>query len=220
MQLFDQLLQFPLFQGMSHDDLAMVAGRTKFSFLKYRASQVVVTEDEPCNQMFFLLSGTLRVETRSDDHNYSVVEELLAPYMVQPEAIFGYYQRYTHTFHAQTECSFLAIGKEEVRRLCGELLVFRLNLLNLFATQSQKQLRQPWRHYPETLSDRIVRFFAQRCVYPAGPKTFHILMTQLANEVGDSRLDVSRALNKLQREGLLQLHRGRIEIPQMERLLA
>ena len=44
-------------------------------------------------------------------------------------------------------------------------------------------------------------------------------MTQLAAEVGDSRLDVSRALNRLQRDGLLTLHRGRIEIPQMERLL-
>ena len=44
-------------------------------------------------------------------------------------------------------------------------------------------------------------------------------MTQLAAEVGDSRLDVSRALNRLQDAGLLTLHRGRVEIPQMERLL-
>jgi DNA-binding GntR family transcriptional regulator len=44
-------------------------------------------------------------------------------------------------------------------------------------------------------------------------------MTQLAAEVGDSRLDVSHALNRLQDNGLLSLHRGRIEVPQMERLL-
>jgi len=36
--------------------------------------------------------------------------------------------------------------------------------------------------------------------------------------VGDSRLDVSRVLNRLQDEGLVELHRGRIEIPQMELL--
>jgi DNA-binding GntR family transcriptional regulator len=43
-------------------------------------------------------------------------------------------------------------------------------------------------------------------------------MTQLADELGDSRLDVSRALNQLQRDGLLELRRGRIIVPQMELL--
>jgi hypothetical protein len=72
---------------------------------------------------------------------------------------------------------------------------------------------------PGTLEDRIVRFFAQHCIYPAGPKVFHILMNRLADELNDSRLNVSRALNALQREGKIVLRRGRVEIPQMERLL-
>ena len=44
-------------------------------------------------------------------------------------------------------------------------------------------------------------------------------MEQLAREVNDSRLDVSRALNAMQRDGLLVLRRGRIEIPSLEHLL-
>ena len=43
-------------------------------------------------------------------------------------------------------------------------------------------------------------------------------MERLAEEVNDSRLNISHALNAMQAEGLLQLHRGRIEIPQLERL--
>ena len=57
------------------------------------------------------------------------------------------------------------------------------------------------------------------CIYPAGPKTFYILMNRLADEVGDSRLDVSRSLNDMQRRGVLILHRGRIEIPSLELLI-
>jgi hypothetical protein len=64
-----------------------------------------------------------------------------------------------------------------------------------------------------------VRFFFSHCLYPAGPKTFYVLMTQLAQELNDSRLDVSRALNEMQADRLLTLHRGRIEIPMIERLL-
>ena len=44
-------------------------------------------------------------------------------------------------------------------------------------------------------------------------------MQQLADQLNDSRLDVSQALNQLQKEGLLSLYRGRIEIPMLERLL-
>jgi hypothetical protein len=44
-------------------------------------------------------------------------------------------------------------------------------------------------------------------------------MTQLAMEVGDSRLDVSNVLNAMQKDELIILHRGRIEIPSLERLL-
>lgn len=219
MQLYDQLLLFPLFQGMSRDDLAQVAGQTKFGFVKCSAGETVVSEDAPSTQLYFLLSGQLRVETRSDDHAYSVVEQLQAPSMLQPETIFGYNQRYTHTFAATADSSFITISKDEVLRLSDQFLVFRLNLLNLYATQSQKLLAQPWHRFPASLTERIVRFLSRRCLYPAGPKTFYILMTRLAAEVGDSRLDVSRALNQLQRDGLVILRRGRIEVPHMERLL-
>ena len=91
--------------------------------------------------------------------------------------------------------------------------------MNHLATQTQKLIQSHWRRSPLSLRERIVRFFFQHTLYPAGPKTFHILMERLAEEVNDSRLNVSRALNRMQEAGVLELHRGRIEIPQLERLL-
>ena len=219
LKIYDKLLQFTLFQGMSHADLMEVVGHTKFGFSKHPEGQRIVKDDDVCDHLIFLTAGTLSVETVSDNRTCRVSETVNAPYAIQVEQLFGLTQRYTSTFRTLTECSFITIDKDELLRLSEGFLVFRLNLLNLYATQAQKLLRQPWRHRPESLSDRIVRFLVHHCVYPAGPKTFHILMTQLAAEVGDSRLDVSRVLNQLQRDGLLHLHRGRIEVPQMERLI-
>lgn len=219
LQIYEKLLLFPLFQGMSRDDLEQVAGHTRLGFSKINAGTTVVADGDDCQQLFFMINGTLRVETMSDDRGYTVVEQLEAPVILQPEVIFGYTQRYTHTYIAQTDANFIAIGKDEVLRLSEDFLVFRLNLLNLFATQTQKTVRMLWQHVPDSLENRIVRFFAQHCLYPAGSKVFHILMNRLANELNDSRLDISRALNALQHEGKIVLRRGRVEIPQMERLL-
>ena len=178
-----------------------------------------MAEGDDCRQLFFLINGSLRVETTADDRGYMVEEQLEAPVILQPEVIFGYTQRYTHTYIAQTDANFIIVDKDEVLRLSEDFLVFRLNLLNMFATQTQKMSRLLWQYVPDSLEDRIVRFFAQHCLYPAGPKVFYILMNRLANELNDSRLNVSRALNALQREGKIVLRRGRVEIPLMERLL-
>ncbi|MBR2205808.1 MAG: Crp/Fnr family transcriptional regulator [Prevotella sp.] len=219
LQIYDRLLQFPLFQGMSRDDLEIVAGHTRFGFLKVSAGRQIIHAGDPCTHLYFLINGTLKIETYSDDSRYSVTEQMSSPYILQQESVFGYYQRYTHNFYALTDANFLTLDKEEVVRLSEDFLVFRLNLMNHLATQSQKLIQMQWRRSPQSLRERIVRFFFQHTLYPAGPKTFHILMERLAEEVNDSRLNVSRALNRMQEAGVLELHRGRIEIPQLERLL-
>jgi CRP-like cAMP-binding protein len=219
LQIYDRLLQFPLFQGMSRDDLEIVAGHIRFGFHKVAAGRQVIQAGAPCVNLCFLINGTLRTVTLSDDNRYSVVEQMSSPYILQQEAIFGYHQRYTHSFYALTDSNFLTLEKEEVLRLTEDFLVFRLNLMNHLATQSQKLIQAQWQHCPETLQGRIVRFFLQHTLQPFGPKTFYILMERLAEEVNDRRLNVSHVLNRMQASGLIVLHRGRIEIPQMERLL-
>lgn len=218
-QIYEQLLQFPLFQGMSRDDLEIIAGHTRFDFVKMAAGRPVVKAGDGCTQLFFLINGTVKVKSYSDDFSYSVEEQISAPYIFELDAIFGYYQHYTHDFTAVSDVNFITIDKEEVVRLSEDFLVFRLNLINNFATKVQKHTRQIWYQTPQTLMERIVRFFVRHCVYPAGSKVFNILMMRLAVELNDSRLNVSRVLNQMQRESLLVLSRGKVEIPQLERLL-
>ena len=114
LKIYDQLLQFPLFQGMSHDDLEIVAGHIRFGFLKVSAGKRIVTAGDPCNQLYFVISGMVKVEHFADDGRISVMEHMSAPYVIQQEAIFGYYQRYTRNVTAQTDVSLLTIDKEEM----------------------------------------------------------------------------------------------------------
>ena len=219
LQIYDQLLQFPLFQGMSRDDLEIVAGHTRFGFSKLSSGKKIVVDGEPCTQLYFLRDGSVTVETFAEDHRFSVVERMSAPFILQQEAIFGYHQCYTHTYTSLTKVNMLTIDKEEVLRLLEEFLIFRLNMVNLFATQTQKLFRRAWQRSPQSLRERACRFFLEHSTYPAGHKTFYILMGQLAEELNDSRLNVSRLLKELEQEELVESHRGRVEIPQLERLI-
>jgi CRP-like cAMP-binding protein len=147
------------------------------------------------------------------------VEHIHAPYTIQPERIFGLIQHYSHDFMAEETCGFVRIDKEEILKLSDNYFIFKLNLLNLLSREVQVCAREPWKSVPKNLEERIVRFIGQRCIRPAGRKEIFIKMTRLAEELNDSRLDVSIALNHLQDKGLIQLSRGKITVPAMEDLL-
>ena len=219
LKFYDHLLQFSLFQGLSRAELLQMAGNTKFGFLKLPSGKTVVREGDICSQLFFLISGKLTVTTQSDAHTYSVTESLSSPWLLQLEVLFGASTRFTCSASTATEVHFITLAKDEVMRLLDDFLIIRLNLLNILSTLAQRRSRQPWRRTPADVRQRITRFLIDHCVYPAGAKDVAILMRDLAFELNTSRLEVSNALNDMQREGLLHLHRGHIEIPSLERLL-
>ncbi|WP_104368512.1 Crp/Fnr family transcriptional regulator [Prevotella sp. MGM1] len=218
-QLYDKLLQFPLFQGMGRSELMQIISRTKFNFMKFPAGKRIIKEGDKCNNMYLLMNGTIRTVTASDDHNYIIDEELGAPYMIQPECIFGLSQRFRSTVYARTDVNIIAINKKEVVNLSETFIVFRINMINFFASQTQKQINLLWKHRPANLKERIASFIIARCSHPAGHKSVKIRMTQLAEELNDSRLNISIALNSMQDDGLIILSRGMITIPKLEKVI-
>lgn len=216
--IYERLLELPLFQGMSMTDLTTAVGQTPFGFHKFDAGTIIINEGDTCDHLLFLLNGQLEVSAMADDHGYEIIEQMKAPDIIQPECFFGLTQRYTRTFRAATPCNFLALGKHEVNQL-ADIYIFRLNLLNILSTQSQKHQRRLWHPAANSLQKRIIAFVESHCLRPAGPKLLKIKMTRLADELNDSRLEISRALNNMQAEGLIQLRRGVISIPAMEKLI-
>lgn len=217
-QLYDKLLQFSLFRGLSYNDLTQIVAHTKFDFRKYEVGQTVATEGETCGKLCLLTDGILQTMRWSDDHSYCVVEEMPSPEAFLLERLFGLRQHFTATYTALTPCNLMLIDKREVMRLMDTFVIFHINVLNIVTTQAQKLSDREWHPQPAALDRRVARFLTGHCSCPSGCKSFHIRMEQLAVEVNDSRLNVSRVLNNFQDRGLVFLKRGRIDIPRIERL--
>ena len=218
LKLFDTLTALPLFKGMGHDELSRLAGRTKFDFIKLQAGRMAVCCGQPTGRLLMLAGGRLQAKTYSADGAYCITEEIDAPYTIEPERLFGLRQASASTFTALTDANLIAISKVEVARLCDEFIAFRLNLLNLLATEAQRRTERLWLAPPADLRGRIAGFVTARCLTPRGRKQVSILMERLAAEVNDSRLDVSHALKSMRDAGLIEQGRGLITIPDIERL--
>lgn len=218
-KLHERLLELPLFQGMSRGDLEEVIASIRFADLSFAKGKTVINDGDTCDRLYFLIKGTISVTGYADDNGYSVTETFTAPEILQPDRIFGLTQRYTRTVETATDCSFICIDKMETLLLADRYEIFRLNLLNIICTKSQRLTHIPWRTHPKQIRQKIVRFIETRCLRPAGEKTVRIKMERLAKEIGESRLNVSRVLNEMHSEKIISLKRGEIHISALERII-
>ena len=161
--LYDKLLQFPLFQGMSHSELMEVVAHTRIGFHKYPAEKTLWTAGSRCEQLVFLINGQLQSEHFSGPRPCRVVEQLSAPYVLEPERLYGVEQHYQHTYSTLTDTNILTIDKAEVRLLMETQLVFRLNYVNLLATTCQRYDNRTRQSAPKDLRERLIRYFFSQC---------------------------------------------------------
>lgn len=216
--LNERILELPLFQGMSRNDLEQILANTRFSILSYAKGKTVINENDVCDKLYFLVKGTVTATGHADDNGYSITECLPATEILQPERIFGLTQRYTHTVKALTDCTFISLSKIEIMTLSDKYEIFRLNLLNMICTRSQRLTHFPWRAKPKDVRKKIARFIENRCIRPAGEKFICIRMERLGEEINESRLKVSRELNAMRDEGIISLRRSEIHVYALERI--
>ena len=211
-QIFNRLLILPLFQGMSRSHLQEVVAHTRLGFSQHDEGTVIVRRGDRCTLQRFLVGGSLMAESESDTGDYSMREIITAPYLLQPERLFGLTQNYTYTFTAHSHCQILEISKDEMVRLCAKFDIFRTNLLNILTTQSQRAADEAWHEPARQLPEKIKRFIMSHSLQTSGDKWLHIKMETLARHIGESRLNVSQQLRQWERDGLIHLSRNNIYV--------
>lgn len=218
--MFDTLLQLPLFQGLAYEDFTTIIGKTKLHFMKHKPGESIVQAGETCNQLIFLLNGEITVTTIPEHRLYSFTENQQAPYLIEPYSMFGMNTSYNSTYISCTESHTVRIDKTFVLVELFKYDIFRLNYMNIISNRAQTLYKRLWEKPTENTETRINRFILRHCERPTGQKSLKIKMEDLARLISDTRLNVSKALNNMQDQGLMELHRGEIVIPEVQLLPA
>ena len=217
--MFDTLLQLPLFQGLAQEDFTNILEKVKLNFTKHKAGEVIVKAGDTCSQLIFVLKGEVSSYTSSTDTSYCFTEYFQAPYVIEPQSLFGMTTSYVSTYAAQTETHTVSISKAFVMSELFKYDIFRLNYMNIISSRVQNLNNRLWTKATDSLEKRIGSFILAHIERPTGKKILKIKMEVLAQVVNDTRMGVSRALNSMQKKGLLELHRGEMIIPDTEKLL-
>ena len=216
--MYHMLLRLSLFQGMSRTELFEVLEQTTFHFRKVEDGNIVFRQGEQCGELTFLMSGTLVADTAPLQADFTFAEELSSHLIIEPQSLFGKSPCYKSTYTAKGGVSLLCIDKREVYDLLEAYEIFRINLLNTLCSKAENLHERLWSIAPHGLEGRIALFVRSLCTTHQGDKVLRIKMEDFARLLDDTRLNVSRVLNKWQSEGLIEMKRKEFVFHKVEDL--
>ena len=207
------LTRLPLLQGISSTELLGWEEALRLDIDELPASSLpLIRQGDNCSQLLYLVSGELLREHRSSDGIYTTRSLLKAPAAIEVDRLFGLKPTYRHTYRAKTDVKMLGIRKSLLSSHLMKSEVFRLNLLNALSACAQKREAALLPTRQEEAEERLRHFLATIFPDSEGEAELIIQMKDLATYIGETRLTVSRLLNRWQAEGLISLGRGHFAI--------
>lgn len=207
------LTRLPLLQGISSTDLLSWEDALRLDLDVFPASKLpLIRQGEPCSQLIYLAEGELQREHRSEDGRFSTRSSLRGPAIIEVDRLFGLKPTYEYSYRVETEVKMLGIRKSLINSHLMKNEVFRLNLLNTLSALAQKKAAALLPVQLNNVEERLKHFVGTLFQECEGEVELFIQMKDLARYIGDSRLIVSRLLNRLHEEGSIRLGRGHFTI--------
>lgn len=216
--MFERLVQLPLFQGLTIQELSEMLSHVRLDFVKYQAGDEIVVQGDACKGLVYIINGDVSAEYRDAHNRFVLQEELPQTGVLEPYNMFGLYQKYSRSYSFATDGITLFIEKPVVLRQLVVNDIVKMNILNITCHRYQQTQRLLCNFPENTVMDKIVKFLLSYSTVPKGKKELFIKMNDLADIVHETRLNVSKALNTMQEQGLVGLSRGAIKIKNLQDL--
>lgn len=210
-----------LFGGLTDEALCALAARAVER--KFAREEVVFIEGEEARGLYVIVSGALRAFRTGADGREQVVHTERAGSLIAEVPVFddGVYPA---TAVADEDSVLLSLAKQDVRQVCLEHPQIALAALKLLAGRLRRHAEMVEVLSLRDVGQRLARLLLAEAEAHGkkveGGISFDLSLTnnQIAARVGSVREVVSRALTRLQGDGLVQLKNRRVTIPDEDAL--
>ena len=215
--MFEKMQQLPLFQGMTRFEMSERIERVKLNFCQNKAGEIFAEQGERCDRLIYVLRGKFTAEYLHAEDKYSMTEVMDGPSLIEPYNIYGLNQEYSRTYKFVTDGSTFVIDKLAFKNFLMNYDIVKANMLNIICTRCQNISKRLWLSNNGDIESKILKFLKIHSLQPNGEKRLKIKMEDLARLMGESRINVSRALNAMQDRGIAELKRKEIIIFDIEK---
>lgn len=208
-----------MFRGVSLAKLTEVVEHVKLHFLKLIDGQTIVTAGDPCTNLNFIISGSVRSTVATTDERFKVGQTLNAPGVIAPDFLFGRATTFPCTVKAIGTVSLLQISKQDFIDILKSDDIFLFNYINYVSMNAQKAIQGVPAVAAGSLEERIA-FWIIALTQPAGTDiTLTCCQRDLYALFGVQRSSFIATLDRMKEQGIIDYTSGEISIKSRRELL-
>lgn len=188
---------------------------------KLASGEVLFFAGEEARGLYVLVGGSVRAYRESVEGREQVIHAERAGATIAEVPVFDE-GPYPSTVAAEEDSTVLFIDRRDVRRLCLDHPQIALAALKLLAGRLRKCAELVEALSLHEVDQRLARLLlaeaGTRGAHEGPGRTLDLVLTnqQIAARIGTVREVVSRALNRLQQNGLIRVEGRRVHIPDEE----
>ncbi|MFV0418024.1 MAG: Crp/Fnr family transcriptional regulator [Dysgonomonas sp.] len=213
------LIRTPLFQSVQKDRIDDIFSELHISETQFKKGDILAMQDEPCNRLIILLSGSVKGEMTDPSGKVVKVEDIYAPSPLAILFLFGQENKFPVQATAREDVTALVIPKQSVLKMLSMDEALLKNYLDIsadFASRlSQKLHFMAFRTIRQKLSMYILNLSKKN---QTDIIELDKTKSALAEYFGVSRQSLERELTNMQQEGLITTEKKRIRINEKNKL--
>lgn len=214
MKSFIKLLKnTELFKCFSEVELENIFNEHYYKIKDYEKRAIIYLQNEKCESLDILLSGVITIQKIDQDGKILTINDFISGDVVGENLLFSVNSNYPMTVTAKSDCTLLHVKKELVLKLCQSNECFLRSFLQSLSSKtlilSNKIKSLTMKTIRQCITDFLIfEYFSQ------GNSKIKLNMSKkdLAEKLGVQRSSLSRELNKMRNDGLIEFDANYITI--------
>ncbi|MDR1707215.1 MAG: Crp/Fnr family transcriptional regulator [Prevotella sp.] len=214
------LNQTPLFRSVQSNELEKILSELKISESFFKKGEILALQDEPCNRLIILLSGSVKGEMTDPSGKVVKVEDIYAPSPLAILFLFGQNNRFPVQATAREDSTALVIPRQSILHMLSMNETILNNYLDISADfawrLSQKLHFMSFRTIRQKLAMYILNLSK---ISGSNTVTLDRSKSALAEYFGVSRQSLERELTNMQADELIINNKKEIQITDKNKLV-
>lgn len=211
----ENLKNYKLLNTLSLDYLShcLKNNNNNFKKLSYTKGEIIHIEGDECKNIEIILRGHVIIERIDFSGNLMTVAEFYADEILGGNLIFSKNPYYPMTVTAKTNVSIIAISKSLIFELCSENKEF-LKVFLEHISDNTLVLGNKIKHYVNrSIRESLISFLkAEYKIQNTNRILLKISKKALAEKIGVQRTSISRELQKMKNDGLIEFDKNSITV--------
>ena len=217
---YEVISKVSIFHLIEEKELVRIFSELNISETNFKKDALLAMQNEHCNRLIILLSGSVKAEMIDSSGRMVKVEDIYAPNPLAILFLFGQNNRFPVQIIARENVTALVIPKQFVIKMLSMNQTLLKNYLDVsaeFASRLSRKLHfMSFRTIRQKLAVYIINLSKES---QSDVIELDKTKSALAEYFGVSRPSLERELTKMQQDGLISTQKKKIEIKNKKELI-